>query len=458
MPISPALRFIHAVALAALTHIAFLSAPPSAFADTIVKLGAITQITGPQDLDLDGEMAYAINFSADDPIRTLAGVRFLPDNQTIPGAALLGPQQVTPWQAKPEFGNSADANALELILHDIRWANSGAGERLRATLNITNGFEYKLQILISGNGPENRRWDIRVAGREAVDEITSLGAAPSASYSVNRSTLYTYQFVANTNRLVIEMGDLFGRNDGGDRNPIWQALTLERVFIPPTPENLILTANRFFPVQTAPISDVQVVDRKSGATHTLSLVPGEGDLDNPKFMLEGNALKPGAFNFSSLPVGTAFSIRLRATDASDSARFLEKAFVLTLAAPNPPSGIALDVSSIPAPPQPGQLLALISVLDPDSFDRHQLSLDPGVGSDDNGLVRIEASQLRLTSPIPAGKSSIKVRIGASDLAGLSVSSLFELPLVASQVRINEVVAGEAGGIPDEGGNPVEWIE
>ena len=32
-----------------------------------VKLGAVTQIAGPQDLDLDGEFLYAINFSADDP-------------------------------------------------------------------------------------------------------------------------------------------------------------------------------------------------------------------------------------------------------------------------------------------------------------------------------------------------------------------------------------------------------
>src|SRR5205085_11064331 len=63
-------------------------------ASTIVKLGAVTQIFGPQDLDLDGNFVYAINFSPDDPPRTVHGVTFLPDNKPIPGATLIGPQNV----------------------------------------------------------------------------------------------------------------------------------------------------------------------------------------------------------------------------------------------------------------------------------------------------------------------------------------------------------------------------
>src|SRR5262252_3569729 len=94
-------------------------------AATSVKLGSVTQITGPQDLDLEGDIIYAINFSADDPVRTVRGVAFQPDRLTIPGATLVGPQQVTPWQTKPEFGSTADANQLEEILADIRWADSG---------------------------------------------------------------------------------------------------------------------------------------------------------------------------------------------------------------------------------------------------------------------------------------------------------------------------------------------
>src|SRR5437899_2137889 len=75
--------------------------PRAAEAGTVVKLGSVRQISGPQDLDLEGEIIYAINFSADDPPRTVRGVTFLPDRQKITGATLVGPQQVVAWQTKP---------------------------------------------------------------------------------------------------------------------------------------------------------------------------------------------------------------------------------------------------------------------------------------------------------------------------------------------------------------------
>ena len=35
----------------------------AAAANTVVTLGSVSQITGPQDLDLEGNIVYAINFS-----------------------------------------------------------------------------------------------------------------------------------------------------------------------------------------------------------------------------------------------------------------------------------------------------------------------------------------------------------------------------------------------------------
>jgi hypothetical protein len=241
---------------------ALLGLAMAAAASTVVTLGSVSQITSPQDLDLEGNIIYAINFSADDPVRTLSGVQFLPDNQAIAGATLVGPQNVTPWQAKPEFGATPDANTLEEICADIRWANNAAGERLRATLAVTQGEEYKLQLIISGNHFEDRKWDIRVNGQDAVDEITSLGASPGQAYSQNSATLYTCQFNAASSSVVVEMGSLFGVNEGGDRNPIWQALTLERVFIPPTPDDVLLDPVQFFAAQTARVGTLRAVDSK----------------------------------------------------------------------------------------------------------------------------------------------------------------------------------------------------
>ena len=427
-------------------------------ANTVVKMGAVLQITGPQDLDLDGEFTYAINFSPDDPVRIVHGVKFLPDTQTIKGASLTGPQVVQAWQTKPEFGASADANQLEEILYDIRWANSGGGEILRASLTVTNGEEYKLQILISGNGPENRRWDIRLGGKQAVDEITSLGVSPGQSYAVNRSTLYTYQFVSTTNRFVVEMGDLFGVNDGGDRNPIWQALTLEHIPKTPSPDDIVLRSSQFFPNQTDPISHVDVVDRKSGATHALAFVTGAGDTDNAKFTLLNGNLLPSPFDFSSQVPGTLFSVRLRATDVSESARFLEKAFVVSVATPHPPTLIAFDATSISARAQPGALLGKVSATDPDSFDRLLFRLVAGPGDIGNAFVELKGVELRLAQPLLAGALSVSVRLEARDLSGLSITSVLVLPLEVPQVRVNEMLGTSIGGVPDENAAPQDWIE
>ena len=213
---------------------ASLGAVEQANAATIVNLGSVSLFGGPGGLDLTGNFPYAINFSNNDPNRTVSGLTFLHDRQVIPGATLVGPNEVTPWATTPSFGATADENELEQIMADIRWANNGLGQTLRADLNVLTGRQYKLQILISGNQAENRRWDISLDGLQAVDEITSLGLS-GTPYSVNQSVVYTHTFTAPDNQLNIVMGNLFGINDGGDRNAIWQGLTLEDV----TPTSVI---------------------------------------------------------------------------------------------------------------------------------------------------------------------------------------------------------------------------
>ena len=98
----------------------FASGVLTLHAATTVKMGAVTQIRGARDLDLEGEILYAINFSADDGPRKVRGITFLPDTQKIVGAIVVGPQQVTSWQTKPEFGGSVDDDQLEEIFSDIR--------------------------------------------------------------------------------------------------------------------------------------------------------------------------------------------------------------------------------------------------------------------------------------------------------------------------------------------------
>jgi len=52
---------------------------PWAMADTVITSGTITTVSTPADLDLTGDIVYAINFSNDDPDLTVNGVVFTPD-------------------------------------------------------------------------------------------------------------------------------------------------------------------------------------------------------------------------------------------------------------------------------------------------------------------------------------------------------------------------------------------
>ncbi|MFZ9854665.1 MAG: lamin tail domain-containing protein [Limisphaerales bacterium] len=425
---------------------------------TMVHLGAVQQIRGPSDLDLEGEIVYAINFSANDPLRYVAGVPFVPDRLSIPGATLVGPQSVAPWQTKPEFGSTTDATALEEILQDIRWANAGAGERLRATLAVKAGDEYKLQILFSANGPEDRRWDIRIDNRDAVDEITSLGTSPGQSYSRDRATLYSVHVVARSDALVVEMGNLFGVNDGANRDPIWQGLTLERISYPPAPEDIVLVRDQFFPGQTAPLAPVRVVDKRVSAQHALALVPGDGDTDNGKFIVAGSDLLAGPVDFSAQPPGSTYSVRLRATDTGDATRSLEKVLKLRLMPPHAPTGLDLDTRFVSTVSVPGSQIGLLTARDPDTFDVHRFQLVAGAGDRDNGLFRVDGRRLLLAGVLPETPTGLQVRLAAIDLVGLRAEQEFLLQRIEPQVRINEALAGPLGGVPNEAGQPQEWIE
>ncbi len=225
---------------------AALGSVPSAEALTTVHNGTVSTFTGPAGLDLSGNFRYAINFSNNDPNRTVSGLTFLHDRQVIPGATLTGPNEVTPWAVTPEFGATADDNELEQIMADIRWANSGANQILRADLAVDAGSTYKLQVLWDGNQNENRRWDILFDGALAandlsVDAVTSNGLLLAGDIAppgnANASVVWTYTFRAESSLVSVIFDGRGGAgtglpNGGGDANPIWQALTLEQIQIP----------------------------------------------------------------------------------------------------------------------------------------------------------------------------------------------------------------------------------
>ena len=147
-------------------------------------------------------------------------------------------------------------------------------------------------------------------------------------------------------------------------------------------------------------------------------------------------------------------------DNADASRAFEKVFTLSLAAPNAPSVVTLNVSSFSNGLSPGQVAANLSATDPDSFDRHVYALVEGEGSSHNSLFTLTGSELKLASVLPAGITSLAFRIRATDLSGRSVETAFNIPISDPKIRINEILAvsSKATRPLDEKGLPQDWIE
>ena len=121
-----------------------LAAPlTGAFAQTTVNSGSISIIHGPGDLDLTGEMVYAVNFSIDDAPFLVGRVPFIPDTRPPAGAAFLIPNSVAPWETRPDFGATPEGEGLAHVFEDIRFSTATT----EAHLPVIAGETYKLQIL-----------------------------------------------------------------------------------------------------------------------------------------------------------------------------------------------------------------------------------------------------------------------------------------------------------------------
>jgi PEP-CTERM motif len=217
-----------------------LALATAARAATTVNAGSIIQVNGPGSLDLTGNIIYAVDFQNELLVnQTVNGVTFVNDNTPPAGFSSVGPQFVTNWQTKPEFGATADDNALEEIYSDIRWTNQGppvpVDPPLQANMDVTPGLLYRLQVLFYGNHTlDNRGWDIRVDGVDAVDNITSLGVNTGAgipAYSPTMGLAFTYDFIAPDSQVNVFFGQLGigAPQEQTDFNAIWQGITLELI-------------------------------------------------------------------------------------------------------------------------------------------------------------------------------------------------------------------------------------
>jgi len=220
---------------------------------------------------------------------------------------------------------------------------------------------------------------------------------------------------------------------------------------PLAPTQIDLSALALFPELPpgSPVGTLATSDPNAGDTHQYSLVNDGGGL----FVLEGAILRtarpPGA-------TGTTHAVRVRSTD--QGGLFLEKEFALAVIEPHPPSGLTTTAQSIVRGTAAGALLGQFTTLDPDAGDAHTLTLAAGDGDGDNALFSLPGGELRLAAPIPAGRTSLDLRVRSTDRGGLFIESSFPLAVSEAGLRLNEFLASNDTGLRDEDGQRQDWIE
>ena len=190
-------------------------------------------------------------------------------------------------------------------------------------------------------------------------------------------------------------------------------------------------------------------DRNPGNTHTYALVTNPGGT----FALAGGTLSLAT---AAGPAGTTYTVRIRSTD--NGGLSLDKDFVITAVAAQPPTAIATTADIVLQGTATGTALGTFTATDPNTGDTHIFALVAGTGAGDNALFSIAGSTLQLAAPVPAGRTSLNLRVRATDNGGLFLEAAFTLAVLPTGVRINEFAAINDTGIQDEDGARVDWIE
>lgn len=174
------------------------------------------------------------------------------------------------------------------------------------------------------------------------------------------------------------------------------------------PTNILLSVSSITENNTngAPIGTFSTEDPNVGNTFTYTLVSGTGDANNASFTIAGDQLL--AAEVFSVTASTNYTIRVRSTDQGSLA--VEKVFLITIIAANPPTDIALSSASIGINYVAPAVVGTLSATDADAGEIFTFTLEPGAGDTDNGSFSISGNQLSVITPLAGGNYSIRVRV------------------------------------------------
>ena len=182
------------------------------------------------------------------------------------------------------------------------------------------------------------------------------------------------------------------------------------------------------------IGSLSAVDPDANATHTFTLVDGDGASGNGSFQINGNQLRfAGSPNYEAQH---DYSVRIRATDGGSLTT--EASFAITISDINEaPSEIALNGDSLPENGGDSATVGTLSATDPDAGSIHTFTLVAGTGDNDNGAFSLSGGDtlILLASADYEAKSSYNIRVRATDNGTESLT--FDKELTVHITDVNE---------------------
>ncbi|MBN8456687.1 MAG: cadherin domain-containing protein [Verrucomicrobia bacterium] len=252
---------------------------------------------------------------------------------------------------------------------------------------------------------------------QAFSLVTGTGDTDNAAFTIDGSSL---KLISGANFEAKSTYSLRVQTNDGAGGTFAKALTVTILDVNEAPADIALSASSIAEnnAANATVGSLTAIgDPDAGATHTFSLVTGEGDTDNDSFTIDGTTLKliPSA----DFETKSSYAIRIRATDSGAPPASLDKQLTISITNVNEaPTDITLTVATLTENNAPYAIVGDLNAADPDAGSSHSFTLVAGEGDADNAAFAIIANRLQLVASADFEiKAVYQLRVRASDGAG-----------------------------------------
>ena len=197
----------------------------------LTNIGVVTGGDPGEGLDLDGDFPYALALGGGDGANVKvrdANFQALIEAE-VPGATLVAGNTIANWY-KVNYGDTENDQNLAAATSSIRWSASSSATTPDVSLTLENlevGAQYQIQMLF-GEECCDRGFDVFQDGSLIVKDFNP-GRVHGGIANHKQEALITRIHFARDTKLTIRLDGRTATTAFGDRNAIFNAVTLEKV-------------------------------------------------------------------------------------------------------------------------------------------------------------------------------------------------------------------------------------